>query len=78
MLSHIDLKAELARIRVPTLVVYGFHDRATPPAWNIAIQERIAGAELLGLPAAHLSNLEAETDFNAGVLEFLLPVEAKA
>ncbi|HUJ73623.1 MAG TPA: alpha/beta fold hydrolase, partial [bacterium] len=39
-----DLRGELARIRVPTLVLYGADDPSTPPAWNRAVQEGIKGA----------------------------------
>ena len=33
--------------------------------------ERIAGAELVEMPAAHLSNIEAAADFNRAVRGFL-------
>jgi 3-oxoadipate enol-lactonase len=67
----LDLRADLARIAVPTLVLYGSHDQATPPSWNRAIQERVAGAVSRSLPAAHLANVEAAEAFTGEVLDFL-------
>lgn len=66
-----DHRALLARIRTPTLVVAGTHDPATPLAHSQVIVAGVAGARLVELDCAHLSNIEAEPEFNAAVLEFL-------
>lgn len=69
-ICDLNLTSGLAQINVPTLVIYGAHDLATPAAWNVAIAEAIPGATAVELPAAHLSNIEAEKDFNRVVRDF--------
>lgn len=54
-LAQADL---LARIEVPTLIVAGSEDRATPIAESQALVEGIAGARMVTLPAAHQSAVE--------------------
>jgi pimeloyl-ACP methyl ester carboxylesterase len=67
-----DATAELAAISVPTLVVVGEHDGASPPDVARAMHEAVAGSRLAVLPhAGHLSNLEAADDFNAAVADLL-------
>ena len=67
-----DATAELPGISVPTLVVVGEADAATPPDVATAMHEAIPGSELAVLAgAAHLSNLEATDGFNAAVGDFL-------
>ena len=61
----------LSLIRKPTLVIVGDHDPSTPPAHGELIADHIAGAKLLRLPTAHLSNIEAAPAFNDALLEFL-------
>ena len=70
-LRDMDQLAAIGSIRAPTLVVVGEHDPATPPAHGRAIAERIRGATLVELKAAHLSNIEAAEQFTAAVLDFL-------
>ncbi|HJL19930.1 MAG TPA: alpha/beta fold hydrolase [Sandaracinaceae bacterium LLY-WYZ-13_1] len=54
-----DIRDRIGRIRLPTLVMVGREDVATPPARAREIADRIPGAELVELPgAAHLSALE--------------------
>ena len=66
-----DQLADLPSIRVPTLVISGLQDPATPPADGRAIAAAIPGARSVELDAAHLSNLEAPEAFSAAVLQFL-------
>ncbi len=66
------LRAGLSLIRVPTLVVYGTADPVPPPACALELQASIAGASLLRLPAAHLTNVETGDAFTENVLAFLL------
>jgi len=66
-----DERADAAAIRLPTLVISGSEDPATPPAEGRAIAAAIPGARFVELPAAHLSNLEAPHEFNAALLGFL-------
>ena len=41
-----DVRAELANVDVPTIVVVGDHDLLTPPAHAAALREVVAGAQL--------------------------------
>jgi 3-oxoadipate enol-lactonase len=66
-----DVRADLARVAAPTLVIAGGEDPATPPAQGRALAEGIAGARYVELPAAHLSNVEAEDAFTRELLGFL-------
>ncbi len=75
-LRDADLRADLHRIEAPTLVIVGADDSATPPAAGRAICERVAGAELLALDAAHLANVERADAFTAGLLAFLTRVRS--
>ena len=70
-IRDMDQRETIAAIRAPTLVVVGSRDPATPPEHGRAIADRIRGAKLVELPAAHLSNVEAAEAFTAPVLEFL-------
>ena len=66
-----DLSAAIASLRVPTLVIDGEHDESLPWSDHGAVLATIAGARLVHLPAAHLSNLEAPRAFAAAVTRFL-------
>jgi 3-oxoadipate enol-lactonase len=70
-IRDMDQRAAISRISVPTLVIAGTHDPATPPAMGQYIAETIPGARYVELPAAHLSNIEAAPAFNELVFEFL-------
>ncbi len=66
-----DFREQLGTIKAPTLIVCGNVDPVTTTADGRFIAERIANAELVELPAAHLSNVEAEVAFTRAVLDFL-------
>ena len=70
-LRDADLRSEVGRIGAPTLVAWGRYDPLTTPADAAFLQKRIAGARGLELNAAHIGNVEAADEFNAGVLAFL-------
>ncbi len=72
-LRGIDQRALVHRIAVPTLVIAGANDVATPQAEGKFLAAAIPGARFVCLPTAHLSNIEASAAFTAAVLEFLLP-----
>jgi 3-oxoadipate enol-lactonase len=71
-LRDADLRALAPQVACPTLVVAGRHDPATPPAQGRWLAEQIAGARLVELDAAHLSNVERSDEFNAAVLNFAI------
>jgi 3-oxoadipate enol-lactonase len=63
MLGACDLRAGLASIKVPTAIVVGEEDYATPPAMAEAMHKAIAGSTLTVLPGArHLTPLERPDD----------------
>jgi 3-oxoadipate enol-lactonase len=68
-----DLRDGLTRIRAATLVIVGADDLATPPSLGEALRDTIAGARLVSLPAAHLSNVERPKAFAEAVVRFLDP-----
>lgn len=70
-LRDADLREDIKAIALPTLVIAGTHDPATPPALGEAIHASIGGSRLVVLDAAHLSNIEAEAAFDAAVSAFL-------
>ena len=67
-----DLRDAMTAISAPTLVIVGTRDPATPPALGELIRDRIAGARLVALEAAHLSNVEQPAAFATAVTDFLL------
>lgn len=72
MMSRPDSADTCATIDVPTLIVVGDEDIATPPAEAMALQKLIAGSRIEVLEhAGHLSNLERPASFNTVVSEFL-------
>ncbi len=72
LMNRPDVTPALASIHVPTLIIVGDEDSITPPSVAEEMQSRIAGAELVRIPAAgHLSNLEQPARFNAALAGFL-------
>jgi 3-oxoadipate enol-lactonase len=70
--SSTDLRADLARIAAPTLVVSGAEDPATPPEHGRALAAGIAGARFVELAgAAHLGNLERPEEVTSLILDHL-------
>jgi 3-oxoadipate enol-lactonase/4-carboxymuconolactone decarboxylase len=62
----------LRQIRVPTLVVVGDRDIATPWSGHGEILAReIPNAKVVRLPAAHLSNIDRPRSFTAALFSFL-------
>ena len=66
-----DCREQLGNIRTPTLVIAGAHDTATPPADGRFIGQKIPGARYAEMEAAHLSNIEAQNQFNKELTAFL-------
>lgn len=67
-----DQRERAAAIAVPTLVLVGEADRATPPDLSRDLAALIAGAHLATIPGAgHIANLERPAEFDARVEEFL-------
>jgi 3-oxoadipate enol-lactonase len=69
VVADMDLRADLARITAPTLVVSGADDPALPPEHQRLIASGIGGSEFLSLsPAAHLANLERRLEVTGALL----------
>ncbi|RZM30953.1 MAG: hypothetical protein EOP67_35560, partial [Sphingomonas sp.] len=66
-----DLRRLGGLIDLPTLIIGGDADPATPPAHSEALAGAIRGSELHLLSAAHLGNMERPADFACAVLDFL-------
>ncbi len=73
-IAGLSVKDGLSGIELPTLVVAGSLDRATPAATGAEpIAAAIPGARLVSLPTGHLSPLEQPDGLAALLAGFLLP-----
>jgi 3-oxoadipate enol-lactonase len=71
-IAALNLTNHLKAITLPTLIIVGEDDPATPVAASHVIHEQIRGSELVILKsAAHLSNLEQPEAFNQALTAFL-------
>jgi 3-oxoadipate enol-lactonase len=71
-----DQRDRAAAIDIPTLVLVGEADQATPPKLSSELAALIPGATLQTIAGAgHISNLERPAEFDARVEEFLARVE---
>lgn len=66
-----DYREQLAAVTVPTLIVCGSKDPVTTTEDGRFIRQRVAGAALVELDAAHLSSVEMGDGFTQPVLAFL-------
>jgi 3-oxoadipate enol-lactonase/4-carboxymuconolactone decarboxylase len=73
-IRDMDQRPLLARVAVPTLVIGGTLDAATPwEGHGDLLAASIPGACSVVLEAAHLSNVELPSAFTNALLDFLLP-----
>ncbi|MEW2623281.1 3-oxoadipate enol-lactonase [Streptomyces sp. NPDC048106] len=78
-LASYDLRAELPKITVPTLVVAGRDDPATPPAHAREIADGVPGASLLEVAdAAHLAGVERPGPVTSALLAHLAATSPEA
>lgn len=72
-----DTRDVLARIEVPTLLLYGNDDKRSPLPVAKSLEAQIPGAQLVIMSGVgHLSNIEAPERFNAEVRRFLHSVQS--
>ena len=72
ILQEADLTPLLHKLHVPTLVVCGEFDQATPPLLNKAIADKVAGAAYVELPGCgHCPPLEQPEQFLAAIKNFV-------
>lgn len=71
-LAALDLRAELASVQVPALVLVGEMDEATPPPMSRELAAGLPQARLAILPGcAHVPQLQEPEQFLAAVDEFI-------
>ncbi|MFW6076416.1 MAG: 3-oxoadipate enol-lactonase [Hyphomicrobiales bacterium] len=66
-----DFRKQVADIAVPTLVISGASDPATPPEAGAFIADAVPGARQVILEGAHIINVEQPEAFNRELLDFL-------
>ena len=72
-LASLDLRAELAGVKVPVLVLVGEHDEATPPPMSHELAAGLPRAELKIIEGcAHVPQLQSPRQFLDAVRGFLL------
>lgn len=78
-LAEADLRPAVGSITIPTLVIGGELDVATPPSDALALHRAIPGSRLVLLAgAAHLSNLDQPEAFTAALREHIAVAESAA
>ncbi|MEO8264172.1 MAG: 3-oxoadipate enol-lactonase [Ilumatobacteraceae bacterium] len=70
-LRDADLREVVGSIAVPTMVIGGADDQATPIEQTRWLHSQIGDSRLVELDAAHLSNLDREQEFTAALEAFL-------
>ena len=73
-IRDLDYTEKLASITVKTLLIGGTYDIGTPPTEMKNMSSLIPGSRYVELDAAHVSNLEAPTEFNQTLDQFLSEV----
>ena len=70
-IQTLDYLHQLDSLDHPVLLIAGTHDAGTPVAGMQLMHEHIPNSEYVELPAAHISNIERDTEFTAEVRSFL-------
>jgi 3-oxoadipate enol-lactonase len=71
-LSDLDLRSQLAAMTLPTLVLVGDMDEATPPAMSHELAELLPNAQLIVLEScAHVPQLQSPTVFMENIKSFI-------
>lgn len=70
-IRDMDLRPTASLIRVPTLVIYGTRDPATPPEHGEWLHRNIPNSHSAAMPGAHLCNVELPEVFAEKMIEFL-------
>ncbi|GAA2554477.1 hypothetical protein GCM10010435_26180 [Winogradskya consettensis] len=72
--THVDYRAELASISVPTVVITGRYDFICGPVWARMLHECIPGSRLVILGGSgHFGQIEEPQAFDEAVLSLLRP-----
>ena len=71
-LATLDVRAQLAQVKVPALVLVGEHDEATPPAMSSELAAGLPDAQLVILPGcAHVPQLQEPALFLDAIKDFV-------
>jgi len=71
-LATLDVRDQLANVKVPALVLVGEHDEATPPAMSAELAAGLPDAKLVVLPGcAHVPQLQEPELFLDAIREFI-------
>lgn len=70
-IRDMDGSGWIAEIRVPMLIIHGARDPVTAADDGEKMAKTIPGAELVELPVAHMSNIEAAAAFTTALAKFL-------
>jgi 3-oxoadipate enol-lactonase len=71
-IRDMDQREAIRGISNPALIIVGKHDAGTFPEAGAYLASAIRGAKLVTLNAAHLTNIEAASAFNAAMMDFFL------
>lgn len=71
VLRDSDLRPSISSIAIPSLVIGGAHDSATPPSEGRALTAILPHAQYVELDSSHLSAWERPDEFGNAVLSFL-------
>ncbi len=78
-IATFDVRDRLSEIRVPTLVLAGAEDPATPPEMMQQISDAVPGARMVVVPnTAHLLNVEASETVNQELATHLASAHSEA
>ncbi|MEU9860487.1 alpha/beta fold hydrolase [Streptomyces sp. NPDC047971] len=75
LVARADIRADLPRVAVPTLVISTTEDRLVAPALHRAVAAGIAGARLTELATGHAPFAESPAVWGKLITEFLTEVE---
>lgn len=70
-IRDMDQRNLVKEIQIPTLIVAGEFDSATSVAQAEALKQWVDQSALRVVPGSHISNVEAASEFNSVLLEFL-------
>ena len=71
-LAELDLRPELAKVKIPVLVLVGEHDEATPPPMSRELAAGLPQAHLEIIPGcAHVPQLQSPEIFLEAICDFL-------
>lgn len=77
-LVHYDTSKDLGKIKAPTLVIVGEHDKVTPPKENMEIAKLIPNSKIIVIKnAGHLVLYEKPEELNKRIQEFIEEISRK-